>query len=181
MSLCPARVEAPKRIELPRTSTRLQIPNVYVKIIETIRPEPFGCAAFESRRLYRPGALVETADLPHPCVAIECTGPIGVWQRGKKRESGYILWRFDFGRFEWAEICRAQALDASWTIVFREPAMRALYPRPELVDVVGRSHDLADELVEAIDRKLLAEMLEIRMSALNRIYERVAGRIAECA
>jgi hypothetical protein len=175
--------EKPRRFEFPRSSTRLQIPNVYIKVVGRILPEPFGCAMFEphDRRLHRPGAVVDLDALPRPCVVIECTGPVGAWQRGKKRDRAYILWRLDFSRYEWVEICRAQSLDASWSAVFREPAMRALYPRPELVDVIGRSLELADDLLAVIDEKLMPERTDIRRTVLDTLYERVAGRIVDCA
>ncbi len=135
-------------------------------------------------RIYRPGALIALEALPRPAVVIECTGPIGAFvarRSSRYRDYGYILWTFDFQVFEWREIARAQAPDASWTAAIREPAWLALHPRPELVDIVQRSRDVSQELLDAIDKRLRTEMPEVKANALYSIYECVAGRIAECA
>jgi hypothetical protein len=170
----------PRRIRFPRTSSRLQLPDVYVKLIEGIIPQPFGMCMFDGR-IFRPGAVVDLEALPRPAVVIECAGPIGVHQRGKHRDYQYILWSFDFSVCEWREIARSQAKDASWTAGVREAAWLALHPRPELVDIIERSRDVSNELIEAIDKRLRAEMPEVKANALYSIYERVAGRIADCA
>ena len=173
----------PKRIQLPRSSTRLQFPDVYCKILESVKPEMFGCAAFDGR-IKKVGTVLDVDSLPRPLVVIECTGPIGPYvnrRAGRHRDHGYILWTYDYGREEWREICRAQAPDGSWTAAFREPALRALHPRPELVDVTRRGRDLADELLAAIDQRLVPENSAVRKTVLDCLYERVAGRIAECA
>jgi hypothetical protein len=172
-----------KRLQFPRTSTRLSLPDVYCKLIEDIVPQPFGCCRFDGR-IYRPGAPIALESLPRPAVVIECTGPIGPYlhrRAGRYRDYGYILWTFDFQAFEWREIARAQAPDASWTAAIRELAWLALHPRLELVDIVKRSRDVSQELLDAIDKRLLSEMPEVKANALYSIYERVAGRIAECA
>jgi hypothetical protein len=106
---------------------------------------------------------------------------VGTAQRGKHREVLYILWRFDRTRWEWIEIARAQALDWSWTVVFRDAAFCALHPRPGLVDLIQRSRDVAEELLALMDGRLQLERREVRASVLHSIYERVAGRIADCA
>jgi hypothetical protein len=178
-ALQPAPVP-PKRIQLPRNSTRVQRQYVYIKIIESIKPEAWGAVAFDGKIL-APGAVVDLDPLPRPLVVIECIGPLGIHQRGKHRDYGYILWRYDFSLFEWQEIARAQAKDWSWTVAMKEPALRALHPRPELVDIVKRSRDLVDELLVSIDQKLVLEKPDVRKTVLDSLYERVAGRIADCA
>jgi len=173
----------PRRIHLPRSSTRLALPYVYCKLIEDIVPQPFSACRFEGR-IYRPGAPIDLEGLPCPAVVIECIGPLGAFvarRSSRRRDYGYILWSFDFANYEWREIARAQAPDATWTAALKDPAWRALHPRPELVDLVRQSQDAADELLDAIDKRLRAEMPEVKMNALYSIYERVAGRIAECA
>jgi hypothetical protein len=154
-------------------------PYVYVKIIERIQPNAWGIL-FEGS-LHRPGAVLEADFLPQPAVAIECAGPVGTWQRGKRRPCLYILWLFDHTKGEWIELARAQAVDASWMAALQEPARQALHPRPELLDIVERSQSLADELVEAVDGRLIGEIPEVRASALYSIYERLAGEIAAFA
>lgn len=171
----------PKRIQLPRSSTRLQIPEVYCKLVtEITSPGPFGACLFEGK-IHKPGETIETAALPRPAVVIECAGPQGGWQRGKKRPYLYLLWSFDFTRWEWAEVARAVGVGSEWTAVLREAAWRALHPQPQFMDVISRSRSVADELVEEIDKRLQAERPDVRASALHAIYERVTGRLANCA
>jgi hypothetical protein len=179
--VCPAPISPPAKIQLPRSSTRLQIPEVYCKLVSDLVPDgPFGVCRFEGK-IYKPGAVVEAHQLPRPAVVIECCGQQGAWQRGKKRDYLYIVWTYDYRVCEWREIARALARDASWTAVVKEAVWRALYPQPQLLDVIERSTTAAEELVEAIDKRLRAELPEVRANALHRIYESVAGRMAECA
>lgn len=151
-----------------------------MKLIEDIIPQPFGACLFDGR-IYRPGAAVDVTSLPRPAVLIECAGPIGVHRRGKHRDYLYLLWRFDFSLLGWVKIAEAQAKDASWTAAIREAAWRALYPRPELFDIVERSRNVTEELLATIDRRLRAEELEVQANTLHALYDRVAGRIAACA
>lgn len=170
-----------KRVRLPRSSTRQQNPyDLYCKVLTDIIPEPFGAALFAGK-IYKPGAVVELAALPDPAVVIECAGQIGAWQRGKRRDFQYILWTYDRQLDEWHELARAQAKDKTWTAGIREPAWLALHPRPELVDVIQRTRDITDEILELIDKRLRSELVEVRANALYTIYERVAGRISACA
>lgn len=172
--------QAPNRVQLPRSSTRLEKHQAYLRIVTEIRPQSWGGVAFEGT-IYAPGAVIDVGALPRPAVAIECAGPVGAWQRGKHRELLYILWRFDVTRWEWIEIARTQALSWDWQLVFRDPAWRALHPRPDLVDVIKRSRDVGDELLATIDRRLESEGGDVRASVLSWVYEQVAGRIAGCA
>ncbi len=172
-----------KRIQLPRSSSRVAREHVYCKLIEDIIPQPFHTCLFDGK-IYRPGASLEVEQLPRPAVLIECTGPIGPYvnrRGGRHRDYGYILWVFSFDLHEWREIARAQAPDASWTATLREPAWRALHPRPELVDVIQRSRDAAEDLLDVIDKRLRAELPEVAANALHSLYDRIAGKIAECA
>jgi hypothetical protein len=150
-----------------------------VRIVESIRPN--ACGLLFEGSLHRPGANLDADSLPRPAVAIECAGPVGIWQRGKRRPILHILWQFDRTRWEWVELARAQTVDASWMAVLQEPARHALHPRPELLDIVERSQNLADELVDVMDGRLAGEMPEVRASALYSIYERLAGEIAAFA
>ena len=175
---CPAEPIARRRIQLPRSSSRAAKTDAYVKVVDRIRPEAWGAVSFEGK-IYAPGQIVDTHSLPLPCVLVECAGPVGTWQRGKRREFLYVLWRLDSIAWEWVEIARAQAFDWSWTVAFRELAFRALHPRPELVDITGRSLDAAEEILRMIEQRLVGEITEVRVSALHSVYERVAGRLAD--
>ena len=179
--LCPEGhpAPAPKRVQLPSTATRIQKPYTYVRVVTSMHSTTWGAVAFEGK-LHSPGAVVDADSLPSPAVLVEAAGPIGPWQRGKHRELLYILWRLDLVRWEWVEIARAQALDWSWTLMLREAAFQALHPRPELIDIIQRSRDVTDELVALLDVRLQTEMREVRASVLHSIYERVAGKIANC-
>jgi hypothetical protein len=170
----------PRRIQLPRSSTRLERPQVYVRIVTAMHQEAWGAVTYDGP-LHAPGAVVDFASLPDPAVAIECAGPVGVWQRGKHREILYILWVWDSRRLEWREIARALALNWAWTSMLREACYQALHPRPELVDVIQRSRDVTEEILQAIERRLDSEMREVRASVLHSVYEQVAGRIVNCA
>jgi hypothetical protein len=167
------------KIRLPQSSTRLQVPYVYVKIVEDIVPLPFGLCRFDGP-IYRPGAAIAIDALPRPAVAIECAGPIGAWRRGRRRDDQYLLWTLDYEHLEWRELARAQARDASWTVAVRELAWRALHPRPELLDIMERSQDVSRELIDEIEKRLRSEMPEVQAHTLYAMYEWLAGRIAEC-
>jgi hypothetical protein len=170
----------PERIRLPRSSTRLAFPYAYVKLVTSLREQSWGAIAYEGR-IYRPGAMMDTDSLPSPAVVIELAGPIGIWQRGKHRELLYILWRLDMPRWEWVEVARAQSLNWGWSVDLREAVFRTLHPRPELVDIIQRSRDVADELMELFDVRLQRELREVRASVLHSVYERVAGKLVDCA
>ena len=175
----PAHAVAVSRIRLPQSSTRLQIPEVYVKIVQDIVPLPFGLCRFDGT-IHKPGAVIAVETLPRPAVAIECAGPVGVYRRGKRRDYQYLLWTLDHPDLEWRELARAQSRDASWTAAVREPAWRALHPRPELIDLMERSADVSRDLIDEIEKRLRAEMPEVQANALYSVYEWIAGRIADC-
>lgn len=170
-------VVPPTNVQLPRTSTRLQKPQVYVKIVNGMKQENWGAVTYEGS-LHAPGDVVPWASLPQPAVLIECAGPIGVWQRGKHREVLYILWRWDWIQMDWVEVARAQSLNWSWTVVLKEAVYQALHPRPDLVDIIQRSRDLAEEMLRIMHERLEPEMPDVQKTAWHSIYERVAGRIA---
>jgi len=169
----------PASIRLPHSSTRVEIPYVYIKIVEEIIPLPFGLCQFHGR-IHKPGATIAIETLPRPAVLVECAGPVGVYHRGRRRPYWYILWSLDYATLEWIELARAQARDASWTLAIREPAWRALHPRPELIDLMERSADVSQQLIDEIDKRLRAEMPEVQANALYSVYEWIAGRIADC-
>jgi len=167
------------KIRLPRTSTRVEFPYVYIKIVENIVPLPFGLCRFDGK-IYKPGAVIAIETLPRPAVLIECAGPVGIYRRGRRRDYQYLLWLLDADRHEWRELARAQARDASWTLAIREPAWCALHPQPELIDVMERSQDVSRDLIDEIEKRLRAEMPEVQANALYSVYEWIAGRIADC-
>ena len=129
-------------------------------------------------KIHKPGSSVDASELSQNAVALECAGPVGKWTRGKKLETLWILWRFDWEKFCWWEIARAQALGWEWAEVLRGPAIRALNPKPALVDVLARGRELADEILSLVDTKLASENQDLRALVLSRVYEYVAGRIA---
>jgi len=157
----------------------VEFPYVYIKIVENIVPLPFGLCRFDGK-IYKPGAVIAVETLPQPAVALECAGPVGVYRRGKRRDYQYLLWTLDPGHLQWRELARAQARDASWTVAVRELAWRALHPRPELIDLMERSADVSQQLIDEIDKRLRAEMPEVQANALYSVYEWIAGRIADC-
>jgi hypothetical protein len=174
----PAPCTAP-RVQLPRSSSRLGVPHVYVKLVERIRMHPWG--PVYDGKIYRPGAVLESAAIPRPAVAIECAGPVGVWQRGKHRPLEYIVWRYDFAAGEWLDLARAQALGVSWASMVHEAIYLALHPRADLLDIIARSRSLADQVIAEMNGRLADEMDEVRRTALYAIYERIAGELAICA
>jgi hypothetical protein len=164
-------------IQLPRTSSRSQRRLAHLKLLSAVRPLEFSCA-FEGR-IYPPGGLLPEEKLG-PCpVVLECVGPVGDARPGRLREVQWILWRYDWQRAEWREIARAQSRDASWTLALREPAIRAMNPKPELVDVLRKGMDIATEIIESIDRRIEHSELEaVRPIVLDAVYNQVAARIA---
>src|SRR4051794_15166 len=120
--VCPQTTDSPRpaRIRLPWSATRrMEIHQSHIKIVTGIKDQTWGGVFFEGK-VYRPGKLVDTDSLPRPTVAIELAGPVGSWQRGKHRELLYIVWRFDYAKWEWIEIMRTQDLTWRWTNYIRE-------------------------------------------------------------
>jgi hypothetical protein len=163
-------------VRLPQSSARSGYNLAHVKLLASVTTAGYG-HGFEGK-LFRPGAKVRADELGANPVAIECAGPVGAYKHGKHRPTLWILWRYDFELRSWVEIARAQALDSSWALVLREPAIRALLPvSPEILDASARGRELGDEIVAAIDDKLYVEDLAVRALALARVYDCVAGRI----
>ena len=103
------------------------------------------------------------------------TGVAGQANRGKPREWLWILWRYDWNRSEWAEIARAASIDWEWAMVLREPAIRALHPRLEWIDVLQRGRDATSEIMGEIERRLQGEAPPVRCNALASIYDQGPG------
>ncbi len=126
--------------------------------------------------VHKAGSYLSPQALGSNPIVLECAGPQG---KGSHREILWILWRYDWSAEQWVEIARAQSIDASWTVVLREPALAALNPRPELFDIGKRAGQFAERIAGDIDRALELESEPVRACALSLVYDRVAGRIAD--
>lgn len=164
-------------VRLPQSSSRLAREYAHIKLLHCVRETDYLITAFEGR-VFRPGASIPADQLGEHPVALECAGPVGT---GRHRDVLWILWRYDWQAGQWIEIARAQAPDASWTIALRDPARAALNPKPRLFAVEDQSRQVAESILRAIDDRLLDEVQPVRAAALNRVYDWVAGRIAQCA
>jgi len=157
-------------IQLPRTSRRGEI--AYIKLLTRVDAFALNGFGFEGR-LCRPGAAVETEDLPRPVIALECAGNSG---RGRKQPTLYILWRLrDDGT--WREIARAQAFDWTWAVALRTVAIRELRgPAERLppVDLPG----ITARLVKSLDRELGELSREMRAHLLGGLEVELNARIA---
>ena len=169
-------LSTPRSIKLPRTSTRVQSGYAHLKLLKSVRRDQYSSASFEGD-IFRPGDNVPVETLgPNP-VVLECVGMVG---KGQYRDCLWILWRYDWRRSEWAEIARAQSRDASWSLALREPALAALAgPKPKLFDITDRSQALAQTIMSQIDGTLGSEPDDVRLLAVDAVYNQLAGRLAQ--
>jgi hypothetical protein len=172
-------LQSKKFIRLPCSSTRAQRPYAHLKLLTAVRP---GCysVAFEGEIL-APGALIDVNRLPVPAVVLECAGPMGEGHGHRRREVLWILWLYDWPEGEWVELARAAAVNWEWTLTLREPAIRALHPRPDLIDVLDRGRAVAGAIMDAINRRVEDEIEPVRANALNAVYDQIASRLAMMA
>lgn len=166
-----------RRVQLPSTSDRSQRGRCYLRLLTEVLPAKFG-AGFEGP-IYRPGASVSSDEFPDPAVILECGGKMGKWRPGKPRPTVWLLWRLDRSTWTWEEIARASAYNWEWAITLRPVAIRALNPRPVLMDVHRHCASVAEELVTSIDRRLVREPEELKINVLSELYDLVAGRLAQ--
>ncbi len=172
------------RIRLPFTSNRNQKPFAHLKLLTEVSPCTLGgpfSADFKGK-IYAPGAVLDAEELPDPAVVLECVGPIGLAKSGKQREILWVLWRYERKLEEWIEIARAQSDNTDWSLALREPALRALHPRPELVDVTKKTVQIAERIMQVVDSEMDNEAdRKVKLKVLNSVYDQVAGRIAGIA
>jgi hypothetical protein len=151
-----------------------------LKLLTSIRTElgSFG-PAFEGRIL-APGSEIPTDELPDPAVILECAG--AVWGADRRRkETLWVLWKYDWQAEEWRELARAQAVNWEWILVLKGPAQEALHPTAGLVDLLKAGRELAEQIVEGIELKLEGQPRDLRKSVLSCVYQEVAGRIIDAA
>ena len=165
------------RIALPHSSTRNQRQYAFCKIVKEIAARSYQ-GGFEGP-IKKPGSVVGIEEFGPRPVVIECAGPAGDYRRGTRREVAWILWAWDWEFLKWKEVARTQAVNWEWTVDLREPAMRCLYPKPQLMDVMKRGREVATEIVESIEKRLAKETEDVRRSALCSLHDQVSGRIAD--
>lgn len=167
-----------RKIQLPKTSTRLQKDWAHCKVIERIHTDMAGMP-FHGK-LYAPGAVLEPEELGEDALVMECVGPLGSSYDGKgrrRREVERILWRYDFRQEEWIEICRTSAVGSEWAEPMKVAAMEARTRKPELFDLAIRGRDVAAEIMRVVDGNLERETGPVRVSALSSVYDQIGGRI----
>lgn len=161
-------------IRLPHSAVR-RGGITYVKLLESVTPDPvWGGWRFEGR-LLRPGSLVEEASLPPRALLIECAGT-GSGGRGHNRPPTlYILWRYQSPPGEWRELARASSCEHDWTIVLGPIARAELDPpRPVLVD----PRAAAARVVQALDRELELLEFKARVLVVRAVEDRLAMAMA---
>jgi hypothetical protein len=170
--------ETPRRVQLPASSSRSQRSYAHCKLISAIHSPNAGNACFDGK-VFPPGAVIEARELPEHAVLVECVGPVKPGSGHKRYPVLWILWKYDWQREEWQELCRTMAVSWEWASLFRAPALAALYPRPKLYDLKERGAAVAGELVEQIRTRLESEPEPVQANVLASLYDRLAGRIAE--
>jgi len=166
--------QASRRIQLPRSSSRLAQGYAHCRVLTSVSQKPFG-TGFEGQ-IYPAGAVVDRARLPAPLVVLECAGPVDP-RRGHTRSPVlWILWEWTHER--WRELGRSTAVNWEWTLDLRAPAARALHPDRELFDVLRVGRDLAEGILEVIEGRLEGEREDLRRSCFSSLYDRLSARIA---
>lgn len=176
--MTPVPWEGPGRVQLPRSSTRAARAYAHVKVLSGVGKAESG-AAFEGK-IYPPGAVIDAVQLGRG-VALECVGPVDP-RPGKRPEILWILWQWsgynEAGEGEWRELGRAAAVNWEWAVALRGMAERALYPDPELLDVMKLGRELAEGIVQAIEAKLEKTPESLRKSVVSALYDRLGGKLA---
>jgi hypothetical protein len=161
-------------IQLPRSSTRLQKAYAHVKVLSEVRLDAPYNMGFVGK-IHAPGAVVPLEELGARGVVLECVGPEKP-ARGRQTPVTWILWRWVEGK--WQELARTAAIGWEWSLTLKEPAYRALYPKPEFYDVLSRGREVASELMVRIEERLNPEPKDVRTGVYASLYDQVAGRIA---
>jgi hypothetical protein len=166
-------------IRLPNTSPQNRREYTHVRLLLKVNPDAWNGAGFEAK-LFKTGAQVDESELGERPVLIEFAGPQGEWNRLKKRENLWILWRYDREERDWREIARAYAFGAEWASILRDPAIRAMLPVApvEGVNPVARGREVAAGLLTTIDEAMVLELPAVKALALSTIYDGMAGRVA---
>lgn len=154
-------------------------PLAHCKVLDAIRSKPLN-TSFEGK-VYKPGSVLPVELLGKYPVVIECAGRTGSYRTKHPTTYLWILWSWNWSRSEWSELARASAVNWEWSETLKEPAIAALNPNPQLYDALQRGQDLADQIMREIEQKLGIERQEIQVSVLTAVYDRVAGKIAECS
>lgn len=173
-----AQPALPSSLRLPRTSTRLQRGWAHCRVLTGVQIKPYA-EGFEGPIL-PPGSICPLSHFGSRPVVLECVGPVGPKPaRGKQREVLWILWSYDFERSDWKELARASAVNWEWAECLRAPAIAALYPEPDLIDVLHRGRVVSEEILELLRASLAKEPRPVQVNALAALAVRLAGLMAE--
>src|SRR5438270_822402 len=139
----PIRGEVARQIKLPQTSSRLDRDRTFCQVLTRVSRDAAFSLGFEGR-MYRPGSQVERSELPENLVVLECAGAGPM--EGRKRQTRWILWRYDDAAGEWLQVGEASALGWEWALVLREPAYELLRPKRGFYDVLELARTVAGEI-----------------------------------
>lgn len=160
-------------IKLPATYPRNRNQQSFVRILTAVSPGAWNGSGF-SGSLHKAGAqVVAEVVRAHP-VALECAGR----SPEDKRYWLWVLWRWDAEAKKFFEIARATALDWTWAVILRDPAIRALEPRREAVDQRDRAGACLEEVLQTLDGALSRELPTVRTLVLSALYDRLSGQLA---
>lgn len=177
--MVPSPVKTQQQVKLPQSSTRLQKRQAFVRVLHRVDKDAGFSLGFEGP-IYAPGATMPREELPETLVVLECAGAVGPMVK-RRRETTWILWRFDDQAREWREIAQASASNWEWAVSLRQPAFQALNANRTLYDVLDRGRELAAEIAEWIERKIENEPDAVKVNILTAVYDRIAGEIAKFA
>jgi hypothetical protein len=164
------------QIQLPCTSDRPQRGMTFCKLLTSVDPSGQYALGFQGK-LCKPGTWLNESDLPEHPVVLECAGAVGERHYARRRETVWILWTWNRSLSKWFEIARAPSLNWDWALVLRGPAWGALHPDPG-PENPERTAELADQIVNKIDRELQDLQIDVRKSVLSVVRQRLAGEIA---
>lgn len=152
-------------IKLPCSSPR-NSKSSFAKLLSRVDPEATHGFGFEGT-LWRPGATLTDAEIrpgpeyPEIPIVLEYTpGPVYGIPGRRRRDSIYILWRYERDCDAWSELARAASVAWEWAIDLRPIAVRALR------EAHGTAIAVVDEL-PAVSRRI-ATFLDLEMQRLEQ-------------
>jgi hypothetical protein len=168
-------------IRLPRSSPR-GCRDCFVKLLSSVDPDATHAFGFEGR-YFRAGSLVSLAALrpgpeyPETPVVLEyATLPAPGRHR---RDSVYILWRWDAAAGEWRELARSICESWQWASDLRPVAVRALKEARSaaVLQIVPDVRVVAARIAEVLERELRGLEPHDRFRVVSLLHDRLAARL----
>jgi len=168
-----ARAIAPEgTVRLPHSGKRGAL--TWLKLVESVDLSKPAGFAFEGRIL-KPGGELAIAEIPAPCVLLECAGSVGPGRGHNRAECLYILWRWDGA--DWREIARAQSVGAEWVEGLAPIAGRLLSVRKGMAVAVD-AETVALRVIEVLESGLKQLSQDGKREVLGIIHDQIVGRLS---